>query len=385
MIPYGKQDILQEDIDSVVETLTSDFITQGPAVKRFEEDVSSYVGCLYGIAVSNATAALHLACIALGVGPGDLVWTSPISFVASANCARYCGAEVDFVDIEPDTFNMCPISLSKKLEDAKRNNRLPKVVIPVHMAGQSCKMHEINNLSKQYGFKIIEDASHAVGAEYRGNKVGSCKYSDITVFSFHPVKIITTGEGGVVLTNSERIAKEITKLRSHSITRDACELEDNMQGDWYYEQQGLGFNYRLTDIQAALGSSQFKRLDDYVAKRNQLADTYRGSLSSLPIKLPTIIDDSYSSYHLYIIRLKSEYINSTKKEVFAALRGMGIGVNLHYIPIYFQPYYRNLGFSKGICPNAEEYYDQAISIPIFPTMTKDQQLAVVDSIRKAVK
>ena len=377
MIPYGRQSINDDDIAAVTDVLKSDFLTQGQQVPNFESAVSKYVGAEFATAVNSATSALHIACIALGVGKGDHVWTSPISFVASANCALYCGANVDFVDIDSQTFNLCPNALHKKLEHHKRHNLpLPKVVIPVHLSGQVCDMKAIWQLANEYQFKIIEDASHAIGARYSNNKVGACKFSDITVFSFHPVKIITSGEGGMAITNHEPLDNAMKMLRSHGITRDT-QLMNNTEDPWYYEQQGLGFNYRMTDIQAALGLSQLKRLDDFIFKRKNIAKQYHHSLSDLPITLPHQYSEQSSAWHLYIIQ-----VNEVKRlSTFKQLRESGIGVNVHYIPIYFQPFYQALGFKQGLCPNAEAYYKTCISLPIYPELTNEEQTQVVNSLK----
>ena len=371
MIPYGKQNIIKEDIKSVTDVMKSDFLTQGPITPIFENALSKYCNSKYSVAVINATSGLHLACLALNVGKGDLVWTSPISFVASSNAALYCGAEVDFVDIDNRTYNMCTISLEKKLINAKKINKLPKVVIPVHLSGQSCDMKKIHKLSMEYGFKIIEDASHAVGAKYLNHFVGSCKYSDITVFSFHPVKIITTCEGGACLTNDETLFNRIYKLRSHGIVRNQDEMKNTSHGPWYYEQTDLGYNYRLNDLQSALGLNQLKRVNEFIAKRHEIADYYNQLFKNdSNILTPFQDSKSYSSYHLYIIRIQNRD-GSYRKNVFEKLRNEGIYVNIHYIPIYRQPYYSK-HFNHNDFPNSEKYYSEAISLPIFPTLTKKQ-------------
>lgn len=378
MIPYGKQEIIQQDIDSVIGVLTSDFLTQGPQVPLFEGAIKNAVNAEYALAVNSATSALHIACLALGVGKGDVVWTTPITFVASANCALYCGADIDFVDIDSVTYNLSPTFLARKLSHAKENNLpLPKVVIPVHLCGQPCEMDKIHALSIEYGFAIIEDASHAIGGRYKNNPIGNCEYSDITVFSFHPVKIITTAEGGVATTNNPDLAQKMDLLRSHGITRDETLMTESSHGSWYYEQVDLGFNYRMTEMQAALGVSQISRLKDFVAKRNELAEVYDKSLIDLPLSTPFQIDDSYSGRHLYVIRLKLDKISLSHKEVFEQLRDNGVGVNLHYIPVHTQPYYKELGFKQGQFPIAEGYYRDAISIPLFHVMTNDQQNEVI--------
>ncbi|MDT8993107.1 UDP-4-amino-4,6-dideoxy-N-acetyl-beta-L-altrosamine transaminase [Curvibacter sp. APW13] len=377
MIPYGKQSISDEDINAVVEVLRSDFLTQGPCVPEFERAVASYCGANYAVAVNSATSALHVACLALGVGAGDLVWTSPITFVASANCALYCGAEVDFVDIDPSTYNMCVSSLAEKLEHAQNNGRLPKVVIPVHLSGQSCEMAEIHALSVKYGFRTIEDASHAIGGSYQGAKIGSCRFSDITVFSFHPVKIITTGEGGMAVTNDPELVKRMARLRSHGITRYPSEMTRPPDGSWYYEQIELGFNYRMTDIQAALGLSQMQRLDQFVIQRKAIAQRYDELLRDTAIVRPFQYPNVYSALHLYIVRLPSGVLKTSHREVFERMRADGIGVNLHYIPVYRQPYYERMGFKPENFPQAERYYAEAITLPIYPGLTSEQQDLVV--------
>lgn len=381
MIPYGRQDINEEDIQAVVEVLRSNWLTQGPAVERFEQGVAQYCGAQYAVAVSSATAALHIACLALRVEQGDWVWTSPITFVASANCALYCGAQVDFVDIDPRTYNLSVAHLAEKLAHAEKIGRLPKVVIPVHLCGQPCDMAGIYALSQRYGFKIIEDASHAIGGKYQDEFIGNGRYSDITVFSFHPVKVITTGEGGMALTNDAQLAKRMQRLRSHGITRDVAEMTHSPDGPWYYQQIELGFNYRITDLQAALGLSQLQRLDEFVARRHAIARKYDELLADQPVTTPWQHPDSYSGLHLYVIRLGLDKINKTHREVFDALRAANIGVNLHYIPVYRQPYYERLGFIPGYCPEAERYYDEAISLPMYPGLTEIEQNHVVESLK----
>ena len=383
-IPYGRQDISEADIQAVVDVLRSDFLTQGPVVPTFEKTVAGYCSAGHAVAVNSATSALHVACLALDVGPGDRVWTSPITFVASANCVLYCGAQVDFVDIDPHTCNLSVERLAEKLAQAKESGCLPKAVIPVHLCGQPCDMAGIHALSQQYGFKVIEDASHAIGGKYRREPIGNCRYSDITVFSFHPVKIITTGEGGMALTNNVQLAKRMQLLRSHGITRDAADMTREPDGPWYYQQIALGFNYRMTDMQAALGISQMQRLDEFVAKRHAIARRYEELLADLPVITPWQHADSYSGLHLYVIRLKLAEINKTHREVFEALRAADIGVNLHYIPVYRQPYYEQLGFKAGHCPEAEQYYAEAISLPMYTALTEAQQDRVVTALREAI-
>ena len=385
MIPYGRQDVTEEDVAEVVRVLRSDFLTQGPAVPAFEQAVARRVGAEHGVAVNSATSALHLACLSLGLGPGDQLWTSPNSFVASANCARYCGAEVDFVDIDPTTYNLSPDALEEKLSQAARTgDALPKVVVPVHLAGQSCDMRAIHELGQRFGFRIIEDASHAIGGDYLESPVGSNPYSDIAIFSFHPVKIITTAEGGLAMTNDDELAGRMRDLRTHGITRDPEKMTGPADGPWSYEQLELGFNYRMTDIQAALGRSQLTRLDAYVARRHEVAGRYDTALQGLPITLPWQHPDTRSAYHLYIVRLQSEEIGPNHREVFQALRAAGILVNLHYIPIHTQPYYRQLGFSWGNFPEAERYYREAISLPMYPTLSGTEQQHVIDTLSKVI-
>ena len=384
MIPYGRQDITQADIDAVVSVLRSDFLTQGPAVPQFEQVVATHVGARHALAVNSATSALHIACLALGLGPGDWLWTTPVTFVASANCGLYCGAQVDFVDIDPLTYNLCPKALEAKLIAAKQTGRLPKVLVAVHLCGQPCDMQGIHALSQQYGFRVIEDASHAIGGRYKGEFIGNGRYSDITVFSFHPVKIITTAEGGMVLTNSDELAGQMALLRSHGITREAAQMTHEPDGPWYYQQVGLGFNYRMTELQAALGLSQMQRLDAYVARRHVLAGRYDQLLHDLPVTTPWQHPDSYSGLHLYVIRLQLNKIAKTHRQVFEGLRSLGIGVNLHYIPVHTQPYYQRMGFNVGDFVEAERYYDEAISLPMFQTLTEDIQDEVVVALRKVL-
>ncbi|MBI5329739.1 MAG: UDP-4-amino-4,6-dideoxy-N-acetyl-beta-L-altrosamine transaminase [Betaproteobacteria bacterium] len=383
MIPYGKQDISQADIDAVVEVLRSDWLTQGPTIARFEQAVAGYCGARHTVAVNSATAALHIACLALDVGPGDRVWTSPNTFVATANCAIYCGATVDFVDIDPRTYNMDVTRLSEKLSVAKAQGALPKVVIPVHLCGQSCDMAAIHALSREYGFRIIEDASHAIGGQYRNAPVGNGRYSDISVFSFHPVKIITTGEGGMALTNDPLLADRLQRHRSHGITSDRTQMQPRPADEiWNYQQIRLGYNYRITDIQAALGFSQMTRLDTFVARRHEIAERYDSALAKLPITAPWQHPDAWSSYHLYPIRVRQADCGKTQRQVYDAFMAAGINVNLHYIPVYRQPYYEAMGFKAGYCPEAEQYHKEAISLPMFPTLTETEQETVIDILRQ---
>lgn len=377
MIPYGRQDINQADIDAVVAVLQSDFLTQGPQVPLFEQTVAQHVGAKHALAANSATSALHIACLALGLGPGDWLWTTPVTFVASANCGLYCGAQVDFVDIDARTYNLCPRALEAKLIRAKQAGRLPKVLVAVHLCGQPCDMAAIHGLGQKYGFKIIEDASHAIGGKYKGEFIGNGRYSDITVFSFHPVKIITTAEGGMALTNSDALAHQMALLRSHGITRDASHMTHAPDGPWYYQQIDLGYNYRMTELQAALGVSQMQRLDAYVARRHDLARRYDQLLADLPVTTPWQHPDSYSGLHLYVIRLQLDKISQTHRRVFEALRTQGIGVNLHYIPVHTQPHYERMGFKAGDYPQAEQYYAEAISLPMYQTLSDEQQDQVV--------
>ena len=381
MIPYGRQAITDADIQAVVDVLRSDFLTQGPAVPAFEGAVARYCGARHAVAANSATSALHLACMALGVGAGDWLWTSPITFVASANCALYCGARVDFVDIDPRSHNLSVERLTEKLDRAAKAGRLPKVVVPVHLGGHACDMAGIQSLAQRYGFKVIEDASHAVGGRYRGELIGNGRYSDITVFSFHPVKIITTAEGGLALTGEPALAERMARLRNHGITRDRDLLGSQDEGPWYYEQIELGFNYRMTDLQAALGLSQLQRLESYVDRRRELAKRYDALLAGLPLVTPWESPDARSATHLYVVRLAPGF---SRKDVFTSLRSSGIGVGVHYIPVHLQPYYRQFGFQRGDFPEAERYYDQAISLPLHPLLTTSDQDRVVAALRHAL-
>ncbi len=382
MIPYGKQSISQSDIDAVVDVLKSDWLTQGPFVPRFENKLCEKVQANHAVAVNSATSALHLACLALGLREGDYLWTSPITFVASANCALYCGAQVDFVDIDPSTYNLSIEKLSDKLEEAEKSGKLPKIVMPVHFAGQSCEMDKLYSLAKKYDFKIIEDASHAIGGKYKDHFIGGCQYSDITVFSFHPVKIITTGEGGAALTNSDELADKMRLLRSHGVTRESSKMAGQCQGGWYYEQLALGFNYRMTDMEAALGCSQLERVDEFIKKRHEVASQYNTALQGLPLVLPYQHSDCYSSFHLYVIQLNPTATSVQRQSLFHKLREAGIGVNVHYIPVHTQPFYeKQLRLTGALC-HAENYYRNAISLPIYPDMTSLETGKVVECLHR---
>jgi UDP-4-amino-4,6-dideoxy-N-acetyl-beta-L-altrosamine transaminase len=384
VIPYGKQKINQADIDSVVQVLKSDYLTQGPQVPLFERTVAGYCGAEYGVAVNSATSALHVACLALGLGDGDYLWTSPNTFVASANCGLYCGAKVDFVDIDPQTYNLCANALEQKLIEAKTKNKLPKVVIPVHFAGQSCDMRRIHQLSQEYGFKVIEDASHAIGGKYLTEPIGGCQHSDITVFSFHPVKIITTAEGGLATTNQVELAEKMDLLRSHGVTRNPKLMTKAADGGWYYQQVELGYNYRMTELQAALGVSQMQRLDEFVTKRHALQKRYDEMLIDLPIITPYQCPNSYSALHLYPIQLELNKTQKTRVQIFNELRERSLGVNVHYIPVHTQPYYENMGFKQGDFPQAENYYSRAISIPLHQGLLFDQQDIVIEVLHETL-
>jgi len=383
-IPYGRQSISSGDIEAVIEVLKSDWLTQGPTVERFEASVAGYCGATHALAVNSATSALHIACLAADLGPGDILWTSPNTFVASANCALYCGASVDFVDIDPVSYNMSVERLEEKLARAAQEGRLPKVVIPVHFAGQSCDMEGIARLAAHYGFRVIEDASHGIGGRYRGEPVGNCRYSDMTVFSFHPVKIITTGEGGMVLTNSAELRVRLARLRSHGITSDPAAMVGEPHGPWYYQQIELGFNYRMTDLQAALGVSQMTRLDDFVARRRYLAKRYDQALCDLPLAIPRQQSDTLSAWHLYTVRLQTERAGKSRRAILETMRAKGVVAHVHYIPVHTQPYYRALGFCEGDFPEAEHYYQEAMTIPLFAAMTDDQQDRVVAALREVL-
>jgi UDP-4-amino-4,6-dideoxy-N-acetyl-beta-L-altrosamine transaminase len=384
MIPYGFQDLNQDDIDAVVSVLKSDFLTQGPQVPKFEEVVSSYCNSKFSIAVNSATSALHIACLALGLCENDIVWTSPNTFVASANCALYCGAKVDFVDINLNTLNMSTEKLEEKLIEARRNNKLPKILIPVHFAGQSCNMKKIHKLSKEFGFSIIEDASHAIGGKYINQSIGGCQFSDITVFSFHPVKIITTAEGGIATTNSKKLSSRMQLLRSHGVTRDKRLMLNPKNVDWYYEQIDLGFNYRMNDLQAALGISQMNRLDEFVSKRNKIKNRYDLLLKNLPVITPSTHIDCYSASHLYSIQLDLQIISKSHSQVFSELRLNNIGVNVHYIPVHLNPFYEKKGFKVGDFPNSETYSRRAITFPMFFALNDEQQNKTVNIFKEII-
>lgn len=384
IIPYGRQSITDADIDAVVRVMRSDFLTQGPQVPSFEQAVANYVGVRNAVATNSATSALHLACLALGLGAGDLLWTSTNSFVASANCALYCGADIDFVDIDPRTYNLCLVALQRKLEHAQSQGKLPKVLVAVHFAGQSCDMDAISGLARKYNFKVIEDASHAIGGRWQGQAIGACAHSDMTVFSFHPVKIITTAEGGLVTTNDAEIATRLIELRSHGITRDKTRFVRQDQGQWYYEQLTLGFNYRMTELQAALGEAQLGRLDQFVAARHNLVERYNSGLADLPLQLPWVDQRAYSAYHLYVIQLLDNACLN-RREFFDQLRAAGILVNVHYIPIHTQPYYQGLGFETGSFPNAEAYYERAISLPIYAELGVEEQDYIIAKLKELLK
>ena len=383
MIPYGRQSISDDDIKAVIDVLKSDYLTQGPVVPEFEKSICKYTGASYAVAVNSGTSALHIACLSLGLGKGDWLWTSSISFVASANCGIYCGARVDFIDIDPITWNISIDKLKHKLIYAKTHNKLPKIIVVVHLSGLPCDLAEIYKLSKEYGFYVIEDACHAIGSRYNNNNIGSCKYSDITVFSFHPVKVMTTGEGGMATTNIINLANKMRILRTHGITRDPDLMTHDPDGEWYYQQIDLGFNYRMTDIAAALGISQLLRLDSNIKKRHEIVRFYNKALSSLLLMLPYSDVSRYSSCHLYIVRIKNK--KKLYSEIFELLTNFGIGVNKHYIPIHTQPFYKNFGFKSGDFPESESYYREAISLPIFPDLTKKEQESVISAVSKALE
>jgi len=379
-LPYGRQQIDEADVEAVVDVLRSDYLTQGPAVERFEGAVKSFCGAGHGVAVASGTAALHAALKVLGVGHGDRVWTSPITFVASANAARYCGASVDFVDVDPGTVNLSPQALGAKLQAAEQSGTLPKVVIPVHFGGQSCAMDEIHALAGRYGFRIVEDAAHALGGDYLGERVGNCRWSDIVTHSFHPVKIVTTGEGGMLTTNDAELARKAATFRTHGITRDPARMMGESDGPWYYQQLELGYHYRMTDLQAALGTSQMGKLEAFVARRREIAALYNEALRGLPMEPLARDTRARSAWHLYVVRLNS----AVRRPVFEALRAAGIGVNVHYIPVHLQPDYRRLGFEPGMFPEAERYYGECLTLPMFPGMTEADVERVRDALTKAI-
>lgn len=385
MIYYGRQNINANDIQAVVDVLNSDFLTQGPVLERFERKVADYCGAKYAVAVTNATSALHIACRAAGLRAGDILWTSPITFTASANCGRYCGADVDFVDIDSATYNMSVASLREKLEKAKNEGKLPKIVVPVHLAGQSCAMKEIHELAQKYKFTVLEDASHAIGADYLDTKVGSSRYSDMTVFSFHPVKIITTGEGGMVLTNNEELYKKLCLYRSHGITRDESLMTHEADGPWYYQQIDLGYNYRMTEMQAALGYSQMDRLDEFVSRRRYLVNRYNDLLKDMAVVTPYVLPETNPSWHLYMVRADFSKLNIKKQQLFAEMKKRGIVLNLHYIPVHTQPYYKNLGFKNGDFPNSEKYYEEIFTLPLYYDLTETQQDKIVVALQEILK
>lgn len=383
-IPYGRQDINQDDIQAVIDVLQSDWLTQGPANIQFENKVAEYCGAKYAVAVNSATSALHIACMVAELRTDDILWTSPNTFVASANCGRYCGASVDFVDIDSNTYNMSVEQLERKLVMAKKEGKLPKVVVPVAFSGQSCDMERIAELSKEYGFIVIEDASHAIGGTYKDQKIGACSYSDMTVFSFHPVKIVTTAEGGMVLTNNFNFYQKLIQFRSHGITRNPELMTEESHGLWYYQQIELGYNYRMTELQAVLGLSQMNRLDEFVSRRQAIAEKYNRELQGLPIILPWQHPDVYSAYHLYVICLENDKITKTHKQIFEELRKAQIMVNLHYIPVHTQPYYQQFGFKWGDFPASEHYYSMAISIPMYSALTEAEQNYVISTLKEVI-
>lgn len=380
MIPYSRQALDDDDVQSVVDVLRSDWLTQGPTCELFEGEVAKYCSAPYAIATCNGTAALHVACLALGIGPGDTVWTTPITFVASANVAKYCGADVDFVDIDPETFNMSPRELRKKLKQAASAHKLPKALIIVHLAGLPCDLGEIAAACREYNVRLIEDASHAIGAQYQGTPIGSCQYSDATIFSFHPVKIITTAEGGMVLTRNLELARKLRRLRSHGIERDPARLARPPRGAWYYEQQELGFNYRLSDVHAALGISQLAKLDAFLSRREFIVSRYTQELGGLDIGFQKACSDRRCAWHLCIAQI----VKGDRDTVFKHLRSHGIGVQVHYIPVHVQPYYQSLGFTPEQFPNSLRYYQQCLSLPVFPGLQDEQQTRVITQLRRAL-
>ena len=384
MIPYAKQDISDEDIDSVIEVLKSDFLTQGNKVPLFEDIISERVGAKYALAANSATSCLYLSCLSLGLSKEDILWTSPITYVASANCALYCGAEVDFVDIDPLTWNISVEILEEKLKTARKIKKVPKILVLVHLAGNPCDLQKVFDLSKEYGFSIIEDASHALGSKYSGEHIGSSVYSDISVFSFHPVKNITTGEGGMILTNNQKLSEKIHLYRSHGITRDTKKMINKEEGLWYYEQLLLGFNFRMSDIHAALGISQMNSLDKFISIRNELSQIYTEELKGLPLTIQRVRKEDLSAWHIFVIRLKLSELKLSRLEIYNSLRNKGIGVNVHYIPVHLHPFYKNLGFNKGDFPNSENYYDGAITIPMFTKLKKKEIKYVIQALKESI-
>ena len=384
MIPYAKQEISDEDIDSVIEVLKSDFLTQGNKVPLFEDIISERVGAKYALAANSATSCLYLSCLSLGLSKEDILWTSPITYVASANCALYCGAEVDFVDIDPLTWNISVEILEEKLKTARKIKKVPKILVLVHLAGNPCDLQKVFDLSKEYGFSIIEDASHALGSKYSGEHIGSSVYSDISVFSFHPVKNITTGEGGMILTNNQKLSEKIHLYRSHGITRDTKKMINKEEGLWYYEQLLLGFNFRMSDIHAALGISQMNSLDKFISKRNELSQIYTEELKGLPLTIQRVRKEDLSAWHIFVIRLKLSELKLSRLEIYNSLRNKGIGVNVHYIPVHLHPFYKNLGFNKGDFPNSENYYDGAITIPMFTKLKKKEIKYVIQALKESI-
>ncbi len=377
MIPYSRQSINENDINEVIKVLKSEMITQGPIVEKFEKTICSYTSSNYSVLTNSATSALHISCLALGLSKGDILWTSPNSYVASANVGLLCNAKVDFVDIDPENYNMCPTALSIKLKNAEKLGQLPKIVMPVHFAGQSCDMIKIKKLSEKYGFKIIEDASHAIGGSYNNTKIGSCRFSDITVFSFHPVKIITTAEGGCAITNNEEIFEKLKLLSSHGVTRNPKFMAEKNSDKWVYDQISIGFNYRMSDMNAALGLSQLLRIDCFLKKRNKIAKKYFQQLKNIDLKLPKQEDYNLSAFHLFPIQVKN------RKRIYELFHQNDIKVNVHYRPIHTQPFWQKRGFKSGLFPNSEFYYSQAISLPIFYDLNDELQDNVIKILQNS--
>ena len=378
MIPYGKHLVDEDDIDAVVDVLRNQFLTQGKVVPQFEQALCNYTGAKYCVAVNSATSGLHVACLAAGVGTGDLVWTVPNSFVASANCALYCGASIDFVDINPTTRNIDVSALENKLQQAASQNRLPKVLIVVHFSGLSCDMQSIRSLTQKYSIVLIEDAAHGLGGSYQQSKIGSCVYADMAVLSFHPVKSITSAEGGAVLTNQSGLHEKLKLFAKHGVTKDPEQYQGESHGPWYYQQLELGYNYRLSDMQAALGLSQLKKLDSFMQKRAEIAKVYDEALVNLPLKLPVVESQSQSAWHLYMVELTLH----DRQDIYQQLHAKGVGVNVHYIPIHLQPYYQQLGFKQGDFPVSEHFYQHALTLPLFPSLTDEEQTKVIDTLRE---